>query len=92
VFAEQIDFHGNAGDILVAISSSGRSANILNAVEAARKKSCKVFTLSGFQPDNPLRKAGDVNVYLRNMEYGFVEVGHLAILHAVLDLHMGWQP
>ena len=92
VFAEQIDFHGNAGDILVAISSSGRSANILNAVDAARKKSCKVFTLSGFQPDNPLRKTGDVNVYLRNMEYGFVEVGHLAILHAVLDLHMGWQP
>jgi D-sedoheptulose 7-phosphate isomerase len=92
VFAEQIEFHGNSGDILVAISSSGRSPNILSAVEAAKKKGCKVFTLSGFDPDNPLRKAGDVNIYLRNQEYGFVEVGHLAILHAVLDLHMGWHP
>jgi D-sedoheptulose 7-phosphate isomerase len=92
VFAEQIEFHGNPGDILIAISSSGRSPNILNAVETAKKKSCKVVTLSGFESDNPLRRAGDLNIFLLNKEYGFVEVGHLAILHAVLDLHMGWRP
>src|SRR4029079_15204682 len=36
VFAKQIELHGRAGDLLVAISSSGRSPNILNAVKAAR--------------------------------------------------------
>lgn len=92
VFAEQIEFHGNPGDILVAISSSGRSPNILNAVDAAKKKGCKVFTLSGFDSDNPLRKMGDVNIFVDNKEYGFVEVSHLAILHAALDLEMGWRP
>ncbi len=92
VFSEQVEFHGRAGDILVAISSSGSSPNILNAVAAAKQRDCLVVTLSGFKADNPLRRAGDFNIYLDNMEYGFVEIGHLAVLHALLDFHMGWKP
>jgi D-sedoheptulose 7-phosphate isomerase len=90
VFARQIDFHARAGDLLVAISSSGRSANILAAVDAARRRDCSVVTFSGFGPDNPLRCAGDVNFYIRSGEYGFVEVAHLSLCHAILDLDMGW--
>ena len=91
VFAKQIEWHARPGDILVAISSSGRSQNILNAVEAARGHDCVCYTLSGFDSANPLRRLGDINVYLANREYGFVEVGHLAVLHAVLDIQMGWR-
>jgi D-sedoheptulose 7-phosphate isomerase len=90
VFAAQIEFHGRAGDILIAISSSGQSRNILNAVDAARRMGCSVYTLSGFTADNSLRGMGDINVYVDSQEYGFVEVGHLAILHSVLDIEMGW--
>jgi D-sedoheptulose 7-phosphate isomerase len=92
VFEKQIEWHARAGDILIAISSSGRSKNILNAVKAARECGCIVYTFSGFTPDNPLRPMGDLNFYLANKEYGFVEVGHLAILHTVLDIQMGWRP
>ena len=88
VFAKQIEFHGRAGDLLIAISSSGRSANILKAVEAARRLGCGVVTLSGFAPDNPLRRSGEVNFYVASHEYGFVEVAHLALIHAWLDLAM----
>jgi D-sedoheptulose 7-phosphate isomerase len=91
VFAKQIEWHGVEGDMLIAISSSGRSMNILNAVASARKLKCTVVTLSGFRPDNPLRALGDINIYFPSPEYGFVEVGHLAILHAALDIQMGWQ-
>ncbi|MCQ8782836.1 D-sedoheptulose-7-phosphate isomerase [Mangrovibrevibacter kandeliae] len=91
VFAKQIEWHAAAGDVLVAISSSGRSANILNAVAAARARDCVVYTLSGFKPDNPLRTLGDLNIFVDSPEYGFVEVGHLAILHSVLDIEMGWN-
>lgn len=91
VFSKQLEWHAAAGDVVVTISSSGRSQNILNAANMAREKGCTVFTLSGFQPDNPLRLLGDINIYLANLEYGFVEVGHLAVLHAVLDIHLGWQ-
>jgi len=85
VFAKQIEFHGRPGDFLVALSSSGRSANILNAVEAARGMDCTVMTLSGFTPDNPLRAMGDMNFFLASDAYLFVEVGHMALCHAILE-------
>ena len=92
VFAKQIEWHGREGDVLLAISSSGKSANILNGVQAARAKGCHVVTLSGFGADNPLRETGDVNFYVRSPHYGFVEVAHTSLIHAILDLDMGWAP
>jgi D-sedoheptulose 7-phosphate isomerase len=90
VFAKQIEMHARQGDFLVAISSSGRSANILKGVSAARAMGCAVLTLSGFQADNPLRRQGDVNMWVNSGEYGFVEIAHLALCHAILDMAMGW--
>lgn len=91
VFAKQIDMHADAGDLLIAISSSGRSPNILNGVAAARRHECSVVTYSGFGADNPLRRTGDVNFYIQSGEYGFVEVSHLALCHASFDIAMGWN-
>jgi len=90
VFAKQIDFHGRKGDLLIAISSSGMSPNILAGVAAARARNCGVVTLSGFSEENALRRAGDVNFYVRSSAYGFVEIAHLSLCHAILDLDMGW--
>jgi D-sedoheptulose 7-phosphate isomerase len=85
VFAKQIELHARPGDLVIAISSSGRSANILNAVKAARAVKCTVVTLSGFTADNPLRNLGEINFYIASDRYGFVEIGHLTICHAILD-------
>lgn len=90
VFAKQIEMYARDGDLLVAISSSGRSANILKGVVAARAVGCSVLTLSGFQADNPLRRQGDINMWVSSGEYGFVEIAHLALCHAVLDMALGW--
>jgi len=92
IFAKQVEFHGSNGDLLIAISSSGKSPNILKAVEVAYQKNTAVITLSGFGKDNPLRKMGSLNFYLDDVNYGFVELGHLALLHAILDIAMGWKP
>lgn len=89
VFAEQIGALGRSGDLLMAISSSGRSANILNGVAAARGIGCSVIGYSGFSPDNPLRLLGDVNFYVPSSRYGFVEILHLTLIHALLDLYVG---
>jgi D-sedoheptulose 7-phosphate isomerase len=86
VFARQLGFYAYPGDVLYAISSSGRSADILRAVEAARRLGCQVITLSGFRADNPLRTLGNVNFYVAREEYGMVEVAHTALIHAVVDL------
>lgn len=86
VFAKQIEVHASVGDLLVAISSSGRSPNILNAIEVAQDRGCRIVTLSGFCSDNPLRRLGNYNLYTPSNSYGFVEISHLAILHCVLDV------
>jgi D-sedoheptulose 7-phosphate isomerase len=89
VFAKQVELHARSGDLLIAISSSGRSRNILNAVEAARSVGCDIVTLSGFAGDNPLRGLGDINFYVASERYGFVEISHLTICHAILDFICG---
>lgn len=88
VFSKQIEYHAHPGDVLVAISSSGKSANILNAVAAARAKKCHVITFTGFAAKNPLNLLGDINFYIASHEYGFVEVAHLSLGHAMLDYIM----
>lgn len=72
-------------DILICISSSGKSANIINAAKAAKEAGGFVVTFTGFSADNPLRKTGDMNFWLNSNDYGFVEVGHLFLLHNVSD-------
>lgn len=91
VFEKQVEWFARKGDMLVAISSSGKSPNILKAVAAARAIGTSVVTLSGFEPSNPLRTSGDLNFYLPSSQYGFVEAGHLALLSAVVDFAMGWK-
>jgi len=91
VFAKQVEMQGLHGDVLIAISSSGESKNILKAVDAAHDRGCAVVTLSGFAPSNSLRKRGAVNFYVKSGVYGFVETAHQVILHAILDTGMGWS-
>ncbi|HEY0758052.1 MAG TPA: SIS domain-containing protein [Acidisarcina sp.] len=86
VFARQMHFHARRGDLLVAISSSGRSPSILRAVDAALEIGCRVITFSGFDPANPLRSMGDVNFHVARHDYGLVEVAHTALVHAIVDL------
>ncbi|HEY0795473.1 MAG TPA: SIS domain-containing protein [Acidisarcina sp.] len=86
VFARQMHFHARKGDLLVAISSSGRSPSILRAVDAALEIGCRVITFSGFDAANPLRAMGEVNFHVARQEYGLVEVAHTALVHAIVDL------
>lgn len=85
-FAKQIEYHAVPGDVLIAISSSGRSKSIVNAVQSARRAGCVVLTYSGFDADNTLRSMGDVNYYIQSHEYGMVELAHASLIHAIADL------
>ncbi len=92
VFSEQLKIHAKPEDLIFAVSSSGASANMLRAAQEAVDKECRLVTLSGFSADNPLRKLGHLNWYVSSNEYGFVEICHLIICHAILDIHMGLAP
>ena len=93
VFSKPISMFAQPGDVLIAISSSGKSANIVAGVEQARKLGCFVITLSAFKSDNPLRKLGSLNFYVPTQSYGFAEITHLSICHCILDgLMKGFLP
>jgi D-sedoheptulose 7-phosphate isomerase len=68
---------------VVAISSSGKSLNIVQAAYAAREAGARLITLSGFDAMNPLRQLGEHNYYVPSFNYGIVEIAHLAILHSL---------
>jgi D-sedoheptulose 7-phosphate isomerase len=85
VFEKPIEMIADKGDILIAISSSGRSENILLGIKSARSKGCKVITLSGFEDNNPLSSLGDYNFYVASHSYGPVEIIHHSICHCILD-------
>lgn len=86
VFSAPISVLAKRGDILLAISSSGKSRNILNAVAQSRKKGCFVISFSGFSANNPLRRSGNINFYVPSSSYGAVEIAHLALCHAIVDI------
>jgi D-sedoheptulose 7-phosphate isomerase len=85
-----IEFYGDEGDLLIIISSSGCSQNMLNGVKAARKGNFKsIVTLSGFDEKNPLNQLGDINLWLDSKAYNFVENIHQIWLLTIVDLVIG---
>lgn len=85
VFEKPVEVFADVGDVLVAISSSGRSENILRGAKAGLARGCALITMSGFKPDNPLRTMGAVNFYASSLSYGYVEIAHLALCHCIID-------
>jgi D-sedoheptulose 7-phosphate isomerase len=87
---KSVDFYGDEGDLLIVISSSGNSENMLNGVKAAQiGKFRAVVTFSGFDEHNPLRQLGDINLWVNSRAYNFVENIHQIWLLAIVDLIIG---
>jgi phosphoheptose isomerase len=82
VFSSQITFFGKEGDVLIAISSSGNSPNIIQAVEMAKSKKMFVAGFSGFS-GGKLKESCDANIYVAAHNYGIVEDCHQAVMHIV---------
>ena len=92
IFEKSVEMFADEGDILVAISSSGKSENILRGAHSAKSKGCSVVTLSGFESDNPLFSLGDFNFYVPDKSYGPVEIIHQSICHCILDAIISHRP
>ena len=90
-FSLQLDRLARAGDLVVAVSQSGNSPNIVRAIETSRPRQIGTVTLSAMQADNRCRTAGDLNFYVPLGRYGLAQSAHQVILHywfdQYLDLH-----
>ena len=83
--AEALKSYADPGDLVILISSSGRSPNIINAALQAKQMGLQVVTLSGFSSDNQLRKLGDIELWVDSAEYNVVEMSHHIWLLAIVD-------
>lgn len=83
--SEALKAYADRGDLLVLISSSGKSPNIINGALQAKDMGLNVITLSGFSSDNPLRKSGDINYWVDSEVYNIVEMTHHIWLVAIVD-------
>jgi D-sedoheptulose 7-phosphate isomerase len=88
VFSLPIERLARPGDLLIAISSSGNSPNIVRALETSRRLSLEAVTLTGMQPDNRARTLGDVNFHVPLPRYGWTESAHQVILHYWFDQYL----
>jgi len=84
-----IEFYGDEGDVVILISSSGKSPNMINAAIQAKNMNISVITLTGFKQDNPLKKLGELNFWLESRAYNIIENTHQIWLLMVCDLIIG---
>jgi D-sedoheptulose 7-phosphate isomerase len=88
IFSRPLEFLGCEGDLLVAISSSGNSKNIVNAIQVAQEKKMQIITLSGFTRDNTISSMGIYNIHVPVCRFGMVESIHNLILQQIVDIIM----
>jgi len=80
-----IEFYADKDDLIILISSSGQSDNIINGAIKARDMGVSLITLSGFKESNPLKKMGDINLWVDSTNYNIVETTHQVWLLSVVD-------
>jgi D-sedoheptulose 7-phosphate isomerase len=85
VFERQLHTFGNHGDILIAISGSGNSANIIRAVEYAQTESMTVIAFTGYD-GGQLRRLANIAVHIPVMEMCTVESIHSVLFHLIVNL------
>ena len=83
---EAIKAYTNINDLIILISSSGTSKNIVNAAQYCKDNNIDLITLSGFTKDNPLSTLGNVNFHIESTEYNYIEMSHHIILVALVDI------
>lgn len=82
VFKEQLVDQINEGDVVIGISASGNSPNVLNAIEYAREKGAITIALTGFD-GGKLKKLVDKAIIVSSRDYGQVEDVHLSLDHII---------
>ena len=82
VFSDQIKQIGSKGDILIVISSSGKSKNIINAIKVAKKLSIKTISFTGFT-GGTTKKISDLNIHINSNNYGIIESMHHNLMNLI---------
>ena len=83
---EAIKAYTNKNDLIILMSSSGTSKNIINAAQYCKSNKINLITFSGFNKNNPLSKLGNINFHIDSNKYNYIEMSHHIILLALVDI------
>lgn len=88
IFARQVRALGHAGDVLLAISTSGNSANVIRAIEAAHERNMLCVALNGREGGDmsELLTEQDVDILVKSSSTARIQEVHIAIIHSLCDL------
>ena len=84
-----VEIYGDTKDMVILVSSSGSSENVIKAAGVAKRMDMKIVTFSGFMADNPLKQCGDINLWVDSKAYNIIENMHMIWLTAVCDAIIG---
>jgi len=89
VFSKSLEFYADRGDVVIIVSSSGRSKNLLEAAKVCKKKKILLYTFTGFSKSNPLKKMGNINLWVNSKAYNIIENIHQIWLLSIVDRIIG---
>ena len=84
IFSRQIEAIGNKGDVLIAISTSGNSKNVIRAIETAKEKRIRVIVLTGKSGGN-MANSGNINICIPSDDTQRIQEGHLMVEHILCE-------
>tara|TARA_Y100000590_G_C15742381_1_gene1020736 strand:+ start:870 stop:1424 length:555 start_codon:yes stop_codon:yes gene_type:complete len=84
-----IKYYTKTNDLVVLLSVSGKSKNLINAANFCKKKKIKLITITGAKKNNPLSKKGTINYWINSKAYNIVETVQMAILSSIVDRTIG---
>lgn len=87
--SECIKSYHHTSDIVILISSSGRSSNMMHAAETSKNLGLTLVTFTGFEETNPLKQCGELNFWIPSRAYNVIENIHSIWLTATIDMHIG---
>ena len=85
-FKEAIKAYCSKNDLIIIISSSGKSPNLVNAAKFCNENNYDLITFTGFDKNNDVSKLGKINFYVNSQEYNYVEMTHHIILVSIVDI------
>ncbi|MBI1883630.1 MAG: SIS domain-containing protein [Chlamydiae bacterium] len=88
IFKKQVEALGRKGDVLIALSTSGRSQNVLEGVQVAKEIGLKTIGFTG-DSDNPLSRLSDITFKVPSLEVARIQEAHILAIHIISEIVEG---
>ena len=84
-----IEYYGKTNDLVILLSASGESKNLINAAKYCKSKKIHTASICGFKKNNSLSKYCELNLWINSKSYNLIEICQISILSSIIDKKIG---